>query len=45
MGAVTEFDLDEASADPDGVGRCPGLLLITGFPELGEDPLLEKGIG
>lgn len=42
MGAVAEFDFDEASADPDGVGGRPGALLITGFPELSEDPLLEK---
>ena len=43
MGAVTEFDLNEASADPDGVGGRPGVFLITGFPKLSEDPLLEKG--
>lgn len=44
MRAVAEFDFDEASADPDGVGGRPGALLITRFPELSEDPLLQKGM-
>lgn len=39
MGAVAEFDFNKASADPDGVGGRPGVLLITIFPELSEDPL------
>lgn len=32
------------SADPDSVGGHRGTLVITGFPEFSENPLLEKGI-